>query len=637
MVTSTRRGRVRQRVVNLPVGRKLFLGFGALTCVLALVISCLFFTVARLGAANNEIVKVAASRAQSADELRVAAAELHAAQQGYVFNWPATRTQFDEAAGTFEDALQALRESGGGAVAQALIHKVATGYDTFRQTDQLILQALQAGDGTLARNLTNGAESLAFGFMAEDATKLSDVAESGRINAIDDFRDTSANARILGVALGIIALMVMLLASWLITRLIRDPLHRVQLAAERAAEGDLQAEADVIGEDETGRLARAFNSMLAKLRLREETLIAEHQRQETSSKVLRAFEMAEDESMALEVVALTMGDLLPGRSSELLLADNSKSNLEQAVVAGTSPDGPGCPVASPFSCVAVRSGAPVTFASSTAVDACPHLRNRGVAPCSAVCVPVTFMGHAIGVIHAVGDEHDVADAGEIEALTMLSSQAGARIGMLRTMVRTQIQATSDSLTGLMNRRLFQTRIRSLRRADTSFVLVMADIDHFKRVNDTHGHETGDRALKTFCDVARSYLRQSDLMARWGGEEFAFAFFELSAEQALEVIDRIRLGLAARLSTSDLPSFTVSYGIVDTDRCESLEVAVRLADDALYEAKAQGRDCSIIAATGDIGARLAGMPEVNNRLTEQLSARSVGVLASLARDDDPQDL
>src|SRR5258706_6757296 len=430
MVTSTRYGRFKQRVVNLPVGRKMFIGFGALTCVVALVIGCLFFTVARLGAANNEIVQVAEKRAQSADQLRVAAAELHATQQGYVFNWPTSRAQFDEASSRFEDSLQDLRVSSGGPVAQALIHKVATGYDTFRQTDQLILEALQAGDGPLARNLTNGAESLAFGFMADDATHLSAVAESGRLDAIADFQHTSANARVLGVVLGIIALVVMLLASWLITKLIRDPLHRVQLAAERAAEGDLQAEADVVGDDETGRLARAFNSMLAKLRLREETLIADHQRQETASRVHRAFEMAEDEPMALEVVALTMGDILPGRSSELLLADNSKSNLEQAVVAGSSPDGPGCPVASPFSCVAVRSGAPVTFASSTAVDACPHLRNRGVAPCSAVCVPVTFMGHAIGVIHAVGDEHDVADAGGIEAVCMVSRQRGARLGKM---------------------------------------------------------------------------------------------------------------------------------------------------------------------------------------------------------------
>jgi diguanylate cyclase (GGDEF)-like protein len=218
---------------------------------------------------------------------------------------------------------------------------------------------------------------------------------------------------------------------------------------------------------------------------------------------------------------------------------------------------------------------------------------------------------------------------------MLSAQAGARIGMLRTMVRTQVQASTDSLTGLMNRRTFEGRIRSLRRNDTQFVLVMADIDHFKRVNDSHGHQTGDRALKTFCEVAKSYLRQSDLMARWGGEEFALAFSELNSVQALDIIDRIRVGLSARLSTSDLPGFTVSYGIVDTGACASLEQAIRLADDALYEAKAQGRDCSIIAATD---ASEASAPAVLStiRVAEKSRASTVGVLASLARDDDPMD-
>lgn len=339
--------------------------------------------------------------------------------------WPATRSDFDQAGGQFDVALQDLRVAGGDPVVQALIHKIATGYQTLLNTDQLIANALDAGEPVLARNLTLGPESLAFGFMAADAQRLSELAEVGRVDAVRGFETTSDNARTLGIVLGLVALLVMSAASWVITRLIRDPLHRVQQAAERAADGDLEAEADVHGDDETGRLARAFNSMLSKLRLREETLLADHRRHETSSKVHRALEMSDDEQIALEVVGLTMAEALPGRSAELLLADNSKSNLEQAVVSGDNPDGPGCPVASPFSCVAVRSGSAVTFASSTALDACPYLRNRGVDPCSAVCVPVTFMGRAIGVIHAVGVEHHSPGANEIEALTSLSTQAGA--------------------------------------------------------------------------------------------------------------------------------------------------------------------------------------------------------------------
>lgn len=638
MVISTERRSLRKRIVDLPVGSKLLIGFGALTILLTLVVASLVLTVNRLGSAN-ERVGVANARSQAADRLRFAAADMRAAQQAYVLGGSDSRADFDRSLTRFEASLDELRVTASDLVEQALIQKIATGYQTFVVTDQLIWSALQENRTMLARNLTLGAEKLDFGFMAEDASQFAERAEVSRLAAIDKFQQASSQARALGLLLGLVAFVFMTLASYCITRLIRDPLHKVQLAAERAAEGDLDAAADVDSNDETGRLARAFNSMLSKLRLREEALLADHRRQETTARVHRALEMADDEPSALEVIGLTIGEVLPNRSAELLLADNSKANLEQAVVAGPHPDGPGCPVGSPFSCVAVRSGAAVTFASSTAVDACPHLRVRGETPCSAVCVPVTFMGRAMGVIHAIDAANVTPDQTEIDALTMLSMQAGNRIGMLRTMVRTSEQASTDSLTGLMNRRTFQTRIRALRRQGTPFALVMADIDHFKRVNDAHGHETGDRALKTFADVARSSLREGDLIARWGGEEFAFAFVNLSAEAARDAIDRIRLELAGRLSTSDLPRFTVSFGVVAAGDCASLEHAVRFADDSLYIAKARGRDCAIIA-----DARLMddedGDPAPARPLPRTVEKVRVeakhGVLASLARDDDPLD-
>ena len=635
MAISTERRTLRRKIVDLPVGSKLLIGFGALTLLLTLVIGCLVLTVNRLGAAND-IVGTANARSQAADQLRFSAADMRAAQQAYVLGGRPDRPAFDRSLSRFEAALDQLRTSAGDPVEHALIQKIATGYQTFLATDQLIWSALQEDNVDLARNLTLGAENLDFGFIADDASQYADRAERSRIDAINQFHDASTEARLLGIGLGLVALLVMTVASWWITRLIRDPLHKVQMAAERAAEGDLDAEADVHGDDETGRLARAFNSMLAKLRAREDALLADHRRQETTGRVHRALEMADDEPAALGVIGLTIAEVLPNRSAELLLADNSKANLEQAVVSGPNPDGPGCPVASPFSCVAVRSGSAVTFASSNSLDACPHLRDRGEGACSAVCVPVTFMGRAMGVIHAVDEENAVADPVEIEALTMLSMQAGARIGMLRTMVRTSEQASIDSLTGLMNRRTFQTRIRSLRRSSTPFSLVMGDIDQFKRVNDAHGHETGDRALKTFADVARSSLREGDMIARWGGEEFAFAFVNLDPQSACDAIDRIRLELAGRLSTSDLPRFTVSFGVVAAAECASLEDAVRHADDSLYLAKARGRDCSVIADTKQFTEDGEPVRPLLRVAEKMRTGNGYGLIATLARDDDPMD-
>ena len=635
MGTSTESRTFRQRVTDVPVGRKLFTGFAALTVVLMLVVMCLFLTVARLGEANSAIVDVAARRSETADHLRFNAADLRAAQQAYVLGETAGRAEFDQAATRFETTLDEMRTLTDDPVENTLVRKIATGYQTFLATDQMIWDALQRDEFELARNLTLGAESLAFGFMAEDAEKLAERSDEDRIAAEEAFERTSARARNFGVALAALALGVMLLASWVLTRLIRNPLHRVQHAAERAAAGDLSAEAEVDSDDETGRLATAFNTMLGSLRQREELLLADHRRQDLQTRVYRALEMSDDEPSALDVVGRTLGELAPDRPAELLLADNSKANLEQAVVAGPVPDGPGCPVTSPFSCVAVRGGAPVTFSSSTDIDACPHLRDRGGEPCSAVCVPVTFMGRAMGVLHATGADGLPPDTIEVEALSSLSAQAGARIGMLRTMTRTSLQAATDSLTGLMNRRTFQSRIRSMRRGGVQFSLVMADLDHFKRLNDTHGHEMGDRALTTFCAVSADVLRAGDLMARWGGEEFAFAVVGVSAQEAAEVLDRVRLELAARLSTSDIPGFTASFGVVDASACESLDEAVRLADDALYEAKGAGRNQVAVADVEPVAPKVLSARPVAHHVAER-AVSSGSVLATLALDDDPLD-
>jgi diguanylate cyclase (GGDEF)-like protein len=188
----------------------------------------------------------------------------------------------------------------------------------------------------------------------------------------------------------------------------------------------------------------------------------------------------------------------------------------------------------------------------------------------------------------------------------------------------------------MNRRTFQSRMRAMRRSGVSFAMVMADIDHFKRLNDTHGHETGDRALKTFCEVAAGTLRSTDLFARWGGEEFAFALVGLTPEDAVAVLDRVRLELAAKLSTSDLPGFTVSYGVVAADHCATLDDAVRRADDALYEAKGAGRDRCVIAHT-DGPAVMTDVVQPTARVREPAYAVPSGVLAQLAHDDDPMEM
>ena len=178
--------------------------------------------------------------------------------------------------------------------------------------------------------------------------------------------------------------------------------------------------------------------------------------------------------------------------------------------------------------------------------------------------------------------------------TALGVHAGNRIGTLRAFERSQLQASTDSLTGLANRRAAEEVLSNLLAIDSTFAVVMSDLDFFKRLNDTQGHEAGDRALKLFADTARGVVRDRDHVVRWGGEEFALLLPGINAERATEVIGRLRAALAQSHLVAGTPIFTASFGISDSTMSRDRETLVRLADEALYKSKQAGRDTCTIA-------------------------------------------
>src|SRR5678809_157644 len=212
---------------------------------------------------------------------------------------------------------------------------------------------------------------------------------------------------------------------------------------------------------------------------------------------------------------------------------------------------------------------------------------------SAACVPVNFMGRALGVLHVAGAKGKPPNPEQIAQLTALGVHAGNRIGTLRAFARSQLQASTDSLTGLTNRRVAEEVLANLMALDTAFAVVMADLDFFKRLNDTMGHDAGDRALKLFADTARSVVRDRDHVIRWGGEEFALLLPAATAERAAEVVGRLRGALAEAHLLSGSPVFTASFGISDSTMTRDRETLIRLADEALYRSKLAGRDCCTI--------------------------------------------
>jgi len=323
----------------------------------------------------------------------------------------------------------------------------------------------------------------------------------------------------------------------------------------------------------------------------EQELTRQAQRDSFGSKLGEALEMADDERGTYDVVSRAMAEISTASPMELLLSDSSRAHLEQAAV-NPEAGAPGCPVESPFSCFAVRRGSAIVFESSEALNACPKLRNREGGPCSAVCVPISFMGRSLGVLHATGPEGVVPHPEQVVQLSTLATQAGSRIGTVRAFERTQLQAQTDALTGLINRRTLEEELRRMMRDEIPFALALVDLDRFKLVNDTHGHEAGDRSLRTFAHVVRTMLREDDHIARWGGEEFLIALPHSDIEGAVDVMNRIRASLANVLQGGHVV-FTASFGVTDSTRADSLQDLIRLADRGLYAAKAGGRDRVVV--------------------------------------------
>ncbi len=156
-------------------------------------------------------------------------------------------------------------------------------------------------------------------------------------------------------------------------------------------------------------------------------------------------------------------------------------------------------------------------------------------------------------------------------------------------------ATTDGLTGLRNRRSFMTEAKAdlshAQRNGQQVCIGMADLDHFKNINDTHGHAAGDQVLKAFAITLQQVLRKQDLYCRFGGEEFAFLFPATSPTDALALGERLRQRVASTSITlqdgTDL-RVTMSLGIADATH-GPLDAALKAADDALYASKTAGRD------------------------------------------------
>ena len=195
-----------------------------------------------------------------------------------------------------------------------------------------------------------------------------------------------------------------------------------------------------------------------------------------------------------------------------------------------------------------------------------------------------------------------------------------RAELTEALGRVQELATRDSLTGLYNRRhmqeLLDASLLRLDRYGERFCVALIDLDHFKRINDQHGHRCGDEVLSQFAVVAAGVLRESDVVARWGGEEFLMLFPSASTEQALIPLQRLQAELSDRVVSHLQPQLRLRFsaGVAVHAANATLTQTLERADAALYQAKAEGRDRVVVAAAPAPAADRYPLPQHSTTLT-----------------------
>ena len=321
-------------------------------------------------------------------------------------------------------------------------------------------------------------------------------------------------------------------------------------------------------------------------------------------RIRRSLQPAQDQAEFADILQLANGEdeaqlllqrhlerSLPATAAVVLNRNNSADRLE-----AVTPLPPGSPLAGtlrgaePRSCLAVRSGRMRHENGSR-----PALLSCSIcAPVPGVssCVPLTVGGEVIGSVLL----SRVAPFTESEEQRILESvgQAAPVLANLRNLAVAEILAATDGLTGLPNKRAVTDAMkRTFAQAlatQAPLGLLLLDLDHFKQVNDQHGHPVGNQVLASVGAVLRTVLRDRDFAGRNGGEEFAVLLPDTDIAVALEIAERVRAAIAGISLPGSDASVTVSIGVAGfPGHASSLDRLERLADAALYVAKRQGRN------------------------------------------------
>jgi diguanylate cyclase (GGDEF)-like protein len=409
------------------------------------------------------------------------------------------------------------------------------------------------------------------------------------LSALSATSATLGGSRAVAAALLVAFLLLALAFSVLASRALQARLRGFLQAARRLGSGDFSSPIKVEGRDEFAALAEEFNSMSTELSRRMDELSREQARlREAIRRIGHTFASSLDRPALLELALKTAVDAVQASGGRLcvrstgdgLLAETQRegslSGLEDAVEQAER--------------AALQNGG---FGEQ---------QMEGVSVAAVTLGVAESRGEAHGVIAVARRGRPFTDD-DREVLRSLGAEAALALENIELHFQVSRQAVTDELTGLANHGRFQAllnaEIEQVRRYHHPIGLIMLDIDDFKAVNDTYGHQQGDAVLRHVASVLRENSRDADSPARYGGEELSLILPHTDLEGAFAIAERIREAVEGlRVARTDGGGFlriTASVGVTASTVGDK-DTLIADADSALYEAKRRGKNCTVSAAT-----------------------------------------
>ena len=399
---------------------------------------------------------------------------------------------------------------------------------------------------------------------------------------------------LLMLALLLIALLVTALLAHALAARITQPMAKLLEGSRAISEGRFDHRIDVPTRDEVGELAAAFNDMTDRLRATITELSSSRDRtQRAVRRVGEILRSTHDMNQMLESILDVSADAVQADAATLWRFTPTRDELYPAKATGVA--------LSPSARIRIGEGVAGYVAERAApvflpAEGGPRPGRDEPALPVAVAIPLYGQDRVMGVLAVYRKDAGQPFAKEdLDTVVFLAEQGGVAIENVLLHEETERLSLTDGLTGVWNRRYFQMEFRRVLATATRFTrpfsLLMLDLDHFKEVNDTYGHQRGDEVLVEFSRRVNEALREVDTFARYGGEEFICLLSETDSwgaqTTAEKVLRAIRSNLFGELSPVRL---TVSIGIASyPEHGDSFGELVDAADRALYRAKQEGRD------------------------------------------------